>query len=398
MKEENTTKEKFCTRRDFIKKTGKIVLATSSFLIMKSSLSNAKTVRSYYSDGYYSDGYYSDGYYSDGYYSDGYYSDGYYSDNIEQSSLTSFTFIDIAIDSNDTIYAVALKKSVSSNSWVRADGYVYYEHDLYMLKIDSCGNVNESKIDTFFADIANCGTFIIQNNTIKVFFIHSDKYQYAMTGNTYTLNKSDLVKTDISTLFTGANWGWYPVFKPNGDIQHFSFDGYYRMLNTTQIERVSPETMSNEYATYQSNRSQNIMPDTNQNIITKITNKISSNTCNIILNNSSSNITITSGITTKVYGTSGSNHIIIESGANVKLINFPGSNEVKIQEDSTLFNVFRSGATVTFKDSNGTVLTIPATKAPQSIIFNDRTLTLVINNNQVKLGNQVVNLTPSPIL
>jgi len=110
------------------------------------------------------------------------------------------------------------------------------------------------------------------------------------------------------------------------------------------------------------------------------------------------NPVVKSGSSVNVYGNTEINRITLTSGASAKLINFVGSNEVTIQADSTLFSVYRSGATVTFKDSNGTLLTIPATKAPQTIIFNDITLTLVIENNQVKLGNQEINLTPSPIL
>lgn len=117
-----------------------------------------------------------------------------------------------------------------------------------------------------------------------------------------------------------------------------------------------------------------------------------------ILTESSSNVTVPIGSNMKVYGTSGANRVTLEAVAKAYLINFPGSNTIIIKSNSTLFNVSRSGATVTIKDSNGTVLTIPATKTPQSIIVNDRTLTLVINNNQVMLGNQIVNLTPSPIL
>jgi len=112
----------------------------------------------------------------------------------------------------------------------------------------------------------------------------------------------------------------------------------------------------------------------------------------------SANPVIKSGSSVNVYGNTEINRVTLKSGASVKLINFVGNNEVTIQADSTLFNVSRSGATVIFKDSNNTILTIPATKTPQSIIFNDRTLTLVVENNEVKLGNQVVNLTSNPIL
>lgn len=82
----------------------------------------------------------------------------------------------------------------------------------------------------------------------------------------------------------------------------------------------------------------------------------------------STNPVIQSGSSVNVYGNPEINRITLKSGASAKLINFVGSNEVTIQADSTLFNVSRSGAAVTFKDSNGTVLTIPATKTPQTIL------------------------------
>lgn len=63
-------------RREFIKKSGKVLLVTSSFsvvAIMPGCGKSDSGTKPNYNDGYYYDGYYYDGYYFDGYYYDGYY-------------------------------------------------------------------------------------------------------------------------------------------------------------------------------------------------------------------------------------------------------------------------------------------------------------------------------------
>jgi len=117
----------------------------------------------------------------------------------------------------------------------------------------------------------------------------------------------------------------------------------------------------------------------------------------IVLTETTPDTIISAGATAKVYGTSGVNRATIESGAKAELINFPGSNAIIIQADSSLFTVFRSGATVTFEGTDGTVLKIPATGSLQTISFNDQTLTLNIDNNQVVLDDQVIGLSKAPI-
>ncbi|MBF0234543.1 MAG: C10 family peptidase [Desulfamplus sp.] len=106
----------------------------------------------------------------------------------------------------------------------------------------------------------------------------------------------------------------------------------------------------------------------------------------------SSSYKVMSGYTATVYGSSGPNNVVVERGASARLINFIDDNEIKIESDYRSFEVSRSGATVTFTDSSGTVLTIPATTSSQTIIFDDKTLQLVIRNSQVMLGSQVIHL------
>ncbi len=101
-------------------------------------------------------------------------------------------------------------------------------------------------------------------------------------------------------------------------------------------------------------------------------------------------VTLVSSSDNIVYGSQGANAVVLESGAVAGLKNFPGSNTITILSDSSLFTVFRSGATVTFTGTDGTVLKMPATTTAQSIIFNDQTVALKTVSGTVMLGNQVI--------
>lgn len=110
----------------------------------------------------------------------------------------------------------------------------------------------------------------------------------------------------------------------------------------------------------------------------------------IILTDDFPNTTVTSGNTVQICGTANVNNITIESGAEAKLINFPGNNTITIESDSSQFTFFRSGATVTFRGNDATMLVIPATDTAQSIIFNDKTSDLIIGSNEVKFDSQKI--------
>jgi hypothetical protein len=111
----------------------------------------------------------------------------------------------------------------------------------------------------------------------------------------------------------------------------------------------------------------------------------------------SDNPVIQSGAEITAYGNSEINTITLKSQAKASLTNFPNANEVIIQENSNLFQVYRSGTVVTFEGSDGTFLKIAATKDVQIISFNDRSLTLSIYDNQVMLDDQVIGLGPQMI-
>lgn len=111
----------------------------------------------------------------------------------------------------------------------------------------------------------------------------------------------------------------------------------------------------------------------------------------------SSPVIVLSGSVSQIYGCAGVNKITIEAGAGAKLINMPGNNIITIQSDSNLFTVSRSGSYVTFEGSDGTILKTSVTLETQTIDFNDRSLSLVLDSGRVMLGDQEINLTASVI-
>lgn len=96
------------------------------------------------------------------------------------------------------------------------------------------------------------------------------------------------------------------------------------------------------------------------------------------------------GSSTEVYGTSTTNTLIVENCSGAALTSFAGNNIVNIEADSYQFTVVRSGAMVTLEENQGTILKIPATTTAQTIVFNDLTIDLIIEENSVLLGGQVV--------
>ena len=53
-------------RRNFLKNSGKVILATSAIVITGNLISSCSSDDDSFDDGYYGDGYYDDGYYDDG--------------------------------------------------------------------------------------------------------------------------------------------------------------------------------------------------------------------------------------------------------------------------------------------------------------------------------------------
>ncbi len=98
-----------------------------------------------------------------------------------------------------------------------------------------------------------------------------------------------------------------------------------------------------------------------------------------------------------VYGTTGNNQVTVAHGAVAHLRHFPGENTIHIQTNISQCIAVRSGAMVTIRDYQGTLVKIPATAEAQTLDFNGTSRTLQINGGQVYLDNFQITLNTQPI-
>ncbi len=150
-----------------------------------------------------------------------------------------------------TIYVLATSRKSPESYFTDPDGTKSYKSDLYLLKIDSTGNVTKLKLGDVAPNGAQPGSdggaLLVSGQTLYAFRnSKSQNATYAMDGYLYTIDASSLSLTKTTTLFTNANWGWFPVIKSGPTVSHFSFAGYYRYLDTTNQGSVIPDTMATE--------------------------------------------------------------------------------------------------------------------------------------------------------
>lgn len=149
--------------------------------------------------------------------------------------------VDMHQDTDNALYVLSVKKKASSEFRVDPDGTKAYLADIILTKIQNGVIVAQTLIDTLFATYGTetnggpRGALQVQGNEVTVFFNEKTvtSSNYGQNGYRYRLSKTTLDSTTSKeTLFTSANWGWYPYFDDSGNVLHFSFAGYYAMSNT----------------------------------------------------------------------------------------------------------------------------------------------------------------------
>lgn len=216
------------------------------------------------------------------------------------------------------------------------------------------------------------------------FFVSYDENQSDPQGQYPEVDVSNgsLIQGNIRVLFESAN--------PNDDIDQ---DG---VSDTWEIEYYGDTGHDLEY--YMNTDTDNDGTSDYQEYLngTNPDESVREPDAYLILTNSVS-YTLSGSSYTHIYGSSEENNIALESGAIASIYNFVNYNTVTIGSASTLFTVYRSGATVTLDGTDGTKLTIPATDTEQKIIFSDGASGLIIEGGTVYLGNQEINTDPAPV-
>lgn len=135
-----------------------------------------------------------------------------------------------------------------TNGLIRTDpdGTKSTQSQVMLYKINGT-SISSSYLGEAYVSSAGRGALGFSGDGLKVFISSkSDSNDYGQYGDVYNVNTADLSVTSHITLFTNANWGWFPYIDTAGKINHFSFAGYYRVLDATRGASISPTDFNNE--------------------------------------------------------------------------------------------------------------------------------------------------------
>jgi len=105
-----------------------------------------------------------------------------------------------------------------------------------------------------------------------------------------------------------------------------------------------------------------------------------------------------SQVTHRVFGSSGIDQITLETGAKAELSSFRNGDVLSLQGNTSDFQIYNSGSTVTLQDSSGTHVSVAAGLNPVTVNFSDQSATLLIDPAQgIIIGSQVVTTTPTVV-
>lgn len=154
------------------------------------------------------------------------------------------------VKADGNVYLLTSVRTSPEAYLTNPDGTRSYLSDVYLLKIDSAYKLSKTKLATLYAfgdsPTFNVGDLMVSGSTAYVFHNGSVRSgSYTMNGYLYTVNTQSMGLQGSRTVFTNANWGWYPVIQSANSVSHFSFAGYYRMLEGVNQGSVQPELMAN---------------------------------------------------------------------------------------------------------------------------------------------------------
>ena len=160
----------------------------------------------------------------------------------------SFTLSETPVDGDRTLAASFNAGGAQYGLYIKQDKYdvVYnadgtpYYRTAITLDVTKNGSMTSYTVDNgpYFEDFHNnqgpCVAINQQTNQIFIFASSSLGWSYALEGYCY-VSQLNNISFNKETVFTEANWGWYPYFTyENGTLclNHFSFAGYYAMFST----------------------------------------------------------------------------------------------------------------------------------------------------------------------
>lgn len=163
-------------------------------------------------------------------------------------------------------YCVTLASSLSSEDdyiFRNPDGAKSPLKDLYIIRASTSGLESLR-----FTHIRLGHSCIFESEKYYIVFANSKPRQgtYDMCGYKWFLRKTDLGVQAVEGIFENENWGWFPTIDDTLNINHFSFDGYFRCFNNEKTERIEPHVMEQEHISFLAKISSSEIPNSSSHI------------------------------------------------------------------------------------------------------------------------------------
>jgi hypothetical protein len=138
----------------------------------------------------------------------------------------------------------ALLRNVTDDSDVRhysGGGGEFPQSELLLAHVGDGNEVSYTTLDKNLYMDNRTGTLGVRDGQIVAFANSkdADESSYTYDGFTYQVDPNSL-EVSRSYTFSKVNWGWFPSFDDNGNLQHFSFAGYYWVKGGEYLESVDP--------------------------------------------------------------------------------------------------------------------------------------------------------------
>jgi hypothetical protein len=154
--------------------------------------------------------------------------------NNDTSSLVGY------VESNNSIFVLSSKVISDNNFRLDPDNVRSYNATILVTKICNRQIVAQAEIAQLFGGSKNDnsyhsikrGAIDIVNDHITIFFSEKSarRNSYGQNGYIYSIDPINL-KFSVKNIFNQKNWGWFPYFDRDGNLLHFSFNGYFMYKN-----------------------------------------------------------------------------------------------------------------------------------------------------------------------
>ena len=167
-------------------------------------------------------------------------------------------------------YVLASRVADANDFFVDPDGTKAARSEVWIMELSGPGIGRKAQIGTaYFNNNEPMGALNCQPGGVETFWNSkgANVSNYGMNGIRKLLDYAGLSVLMEKSDFQNKNWGWYPWLTLDQGLHHFSYAGYYRMIESETIASISPADAIAEWNQQRAEHSDGIFPADNGKVI-----------------------------------------------------------------------------------------------------------------------------------